>query len=396
VAAWLSLAVVMHVAAAAAGPVDAVRPHALTPTPPKATKHSQVPELLRQGRAALRAGQVDEALARFAHAADLEHSAQVEQHLLRAHMQGGHYRRALAFAAHVAQAHDSPSGAAWHAHLLALGGQQALATQAQARVAALAAAHNAGHGHDHSHALVDDESNSDNPETWGPAVQGDTPSAQAQLVSAGTLLADGKHVLVPAALLPMHGRVWVRDGLGQTREARRVIPSTNTNNVLMPQAQGVAVLMIADPLTGVPSLTAAQQPAHAGAPALVMRHAAQPGAQATWPQMHTQFLAMPQPPAHTPSVARPSRPALPGGPVFDVRGAWLGVTVPGVRDDVLLLAAAMDVVMLTGALSDPAQAQPVATPTVVNSTARASRMPLDELYERAMRNTVQVIVDRPR
>jgi hypothetical protein len=392
----------MHVAASAAGPVDVARPDtpALMPTQATAAKRSPVPELLRQGRAALRAGQVDEAHARFAHAADLEHSAHVEQHLLRAQMQGGHYRQALAFAAHVAQAHDAPSGAAWHARLLALGGQQALAAQAQARAAALAATHNAGNGHDHRrdhhHGHGDDESNSDNPETWKPEAHGDTPSAQAQLISAGTLLADGKHVLVPASLLPTQGRVWVRDGLGQTREAWRLVAAANANTAVTRPALAVAVLVVKQPYTGVPPLVAAHRPAHAGAPALVMRHAAQPGAQAAWPQMHTQFLAMPQPPTQTPSVARQPSQALPGGPVFDARGTWLGVTVPGLRDDSLLPAGAIDGQSLTGVQVESIRVQPVAAPTQINSTARASRMPLDELYERAMRNTVQVLVDGQR
>ena len=57
------------------------------------------------------------------------HAPDTEAAQVRAHMQAGDYRRALAFGAHAASAHrrDWPAGTALYAWLLQAGGQAAAA-----------------------------------------------------------------------------------------------------------------------------------------------------------------------------------------------------------------------------------------------------------------------------
>jgi thioredoxin-like negative regulator of GroEL len=85
-------------------------------------------ELLQQAEAALSRGAVFEALRGLDRAAALEHASDIELGLVRAYMQLGHYRRAMAFAAHTAGTHrDDARGVVLYAWLLAAGGQGAFA-----------------------------------------------------------------------------------------------------------------------------------------------------------------------------------------------------------------------------------------------------------------------------
>jgi len=81
-------------------------------------------DLLKTGELALSRRQVDKALADFDRAAMILHAADTEMALVCSYMQGGEYRRALAFGAHTAGAHlDVADGAALYAWLLHSGGQ---------------------------------------------------------------------------------------------------------------------------------------------------------------------------------------------------------------------------------------------------------------------------------
>ncbi len=79
---------------------------------------------LARGEEALARGDVQHALAAFDRAESMRHAADTEMSLVRAHMQAGEYRRALAFAAHMAGAHrDVSASAVLYARLLTIGGQ---------------------------------------------------------------------------------------------------------------------------------------------------------------------------------------------------------------------------------------------------------------------------------
>src|SRR5262245_38170902 len=88
-------------------------------------------ELLRAGEQELRQGDAQRAEILFEQAGLGRHATDAELGLVRAYMQAGDYRRAVALCAHAAGAHpDSGAGAAMYAWLLFIGGQ----TQVAARI----------------------------------------------------------------------------------------------------------------------------------------------------------------------------------------------------------------------------------------------------------------------
>src|SRR5262245_10533393 len=88
-------------------------------------------ELLRAGEQALRQGDAQRAEILFEQAGLGRHATDAELGLVRAYMQAGDYRRAVALCAHTASAHsDSGAGAAMYSWLLYIGGQ----TQVAARI----------------------------------------------------------------------------------------------------------------------------------------------------------------------------------------------------------------------------------------------------------------------
>ncbi|MBC8055951.1 MAG: hypothetical protein H7Y61_05185, partial [Rhizobiales bacterium] len=84
--------------------------------------------VLRRAEAELALGDTSAAIEAFDSAAMMLHAPDTEMGLVRAYMQAGEYRRALAFCAHTAGAHlESASPAALYAWLLRAGGQKAVA-----------------------------------------------------------------------------------------------------------------------------------------------------------------------------------------------------------------------------------------------------------------------------
>lgn len=95
--------------------------------------------LMRTGEAALARLELDKASNAFNRAALIQRAADTEIALVRAYMQSGQYRRALASGAHTAGAHlDVVAGSALYAWLLSAGGQgvigRHLLNEAQARI----------------------------------------------------------------------------------------------------------------------------------------------------------------------------------------------------------------------------------------------------------------------
>lgn len=331
--------------------------------------------LLDAAEAALRAGDPASAREHLERAAMLLHAPDTEAALVRADLQAGEYRRALAFAAHAAGAHKRqwPAGMAMYAWLLGIGGQQRVAdhllSETQAQVP-------------------------DTPElndarlrlaqAWpvpGPVLDGlqlrphalgDAVPAQARATGAGVLLPDGQSALTAAALLDGATAIWLRDGLGHTVAAERDGPA---------DALGVQRLRLRGPLPR-PAAAVASRPPFAGSPGYLLDHAAG-GSEPAWPLLRQGFFgAVPRDGDEL--AGRPLGFELPagprGGPVFDADGRWAGLAVTGADGVDRLLSARRYV-------------QPPA-PAVEAGMPAARRPTADEVYELALRQTLQVLVLR--
>ena len=301
----------------------------------------------------------------------MRHEPDAELGLVRAYMQAGEYRRALGFAAHAAGAHrDEPAAAALYAWLLWLGGQDGVATALleQARVDS---------PHDSSLARVRGL-------VSGSAASGSgadvallpwlapypTPiglAAAARLVGSGVLADEGRLALVPATLTGTASTLWLRNGLGQTVEAR--VERRD-------EASGVAVLRLLSPLPWPADTRAVAREAFAGSPgvALGYRASATPGA--AWPLLRQGFFA------RVPAAVGP-RPlgidaghATHGGPVFDQAGRLAGMTGTAPDGSAMLIPAAA----LTALGELPL------------ATVPAGPVPIDAVYERGLRIALQLLV----
>ncbi len=313
-------------------------------------------DLLSAAETALARGDTASAIAAFERAALMAHSADTEIGLVRAYMQQGDYRRALAFAAHTAGAHrDTPAASALYARLLSAGGQGAYAK----RLLDEAPAHDTQPIAPYALMLT------------GAAA----PPPSARVVASGVLLNDGQHALLPLASgVDRHSALWVRDGLGRTVEVRieRRI-----------EALGLAVVRLSSPLAGSRGVPAARDP-FAGSPGYVVGFAATNDAAPTWPQLHPGFVGGVVPAAHNARRLGIDVPStLHGAPLFDAAGRWSGIAFKG-PDGAHGLLTIQRLRDELGEAVIPAGA-----------TSAAIRMTPDEVYERALRVALQVIAAGP-
>lgn len=390
--------------------------HAHDPAPDHAHRDGSTPasraqrlRLLTEGEAALRAGEVDKAQAAFDQAALMTHDADTELGLLRTQMQAGAYRQALAFAAHTAGVHlDEPDGAVFYAWLLNWGGHVALAEQTLQQAERRMPDAVRGQGAQTLHALrkqwaagsmwpaagepVQPGASSDTAShgllRLFPYATGAVTPPAAVVCASATLLADGRHALVPLAAVdapsgsePSTHAIWLRNGLGHTVAAR----------VRQREADwGVALLSLDDPLPVPPRTVAPARDAFAGSPVYALDAVAAPQGQPAWPVMRAGFLGMAMA-----SGAQRLGAELPGagprgGPAYDAGGRLIGM-VRGA----LMGASSGDVLIPIGALrarfgalaADPAGAR-FGPP---DSAPRPAPMGADEVYERAMKTTLQVL-----
>ena len=220
---------------------------------PRAASQTNMPQrqaLLTMAESALARGDTAGAILAFERAAMMLHSADTEMGLVRAWMQTGDYRRALAFCAHTAGAHlDSPAGSALYAWLLRLGGQGAYAQQLLTETLARAP-------DDPVVIEVQRAFESSTPRTTErlltlphhvapltSMVDDQLPlPEEVSVVASGVLLGDGHQALVPSAQVLRAQQIWVRNGLGQTTLARL----DSTPEVLL--ALGFSLLRLAAPL----------------------------------------------------------------------------------------------------------------------------------------------------
>lgn len=326
--------------------------------------------LLRDAEAALAAGDAAAAEQGFDRAAMILHSADTEMGLVRSYMQGGQYRRALAFGAHTAGAHlDAVGGAALYAWLLHAGGQDAVARRLLAEARARAP----------SQPLIDEvsrELDSNVPRARGrmllpPARLAPYGSSAglpraARVTATATLVGDGGLALVPARAVLPSGRFWVRNGLGQLAAA---------GVVARDRSGQVALLRLSRALPAASS-GAVQADAHPGSVVFSAGYTPAPGAEPAWPVLRTGFLGAAKGGAGERELdARPG-----GGPVFDQAGRLAGITVPDGPGSKLVAASQLR--------------QSFARQVEMAGVQDGVRLGPDTVYEAALRTALQFIALR--
>jgi hypothetical protein len=338
--------------------------------------------LLRSAEVALVQGQTAQAVQDFDRAAMLLHAADTEMGLVRAYVQAGEYRRALAFCAHTAGAHlDSAPASALYAWLLRAGGQgdfgQRVLDEALLRAPADGVVKEVvrefleplpiarGVLLESPHRLA--------PHSVVMSAQ-PMPTDTSRLVSGAVLLDQGRRALVPRASLPVDGSelLWVRNGLGRLTLAR-LDPEGQP-----PAALGVAVLLLAVPLEPPEGQMLAPRDPFAGSPGFVVTYAASGRSDAAWPWLHQGFFGGYEGQSGLRRLGIEAPAGLPGAAVFDAAGRLAGITLPNAQRQMLPVSLWKE---WAGA-SDAAASSP------------ASRMPADEAYERGLRVGLQLIVGR--
>jgi hypothetical protein len=206
-----------------------------------------------------------------------------------------------------------------------------------------------------------------------PYPTGAVSDADAKVVASG-LSWGPVHALVPLAALPANATLWLRDGLGRTRQA--VIERSNT-------ALGLALLRLAAPLDPG-RLTPAPQDAFPGSPAFALAYRRDDGP-AQWPQMSLGFLGLPLPGGPVRQLGFSLPQAQAGGPVLDRSGRLLGISLPGSTEGQPRYLPVSSVQAFS--------AWPVDKPAP--PAGPAPLMSPDQLYESALRGTLLVMATAP-
>ena len=200
------------------------------------------------------------------------------------------------------------------------------------------------------------------PYAWGTQV-----AAGSRAVGSATLVGAGDLALVPASLVDGARAIWVRNGLGETVAARLV------------EARGdTALLRLERTLPRPPGLARVLREPFAGSPVYCVEQLAGDGREAAWPLLNAGFFAYP---ARDGGLRPLGIEGLPGcGPVFDAAGQLAGIALPQTDGRSRLL---------------PVTAWPAeALGELTGAAAPGARLPLDELYERALPLALQAIVLR--
>lgn len=358
-------------------------------------------DLLKSGEAALIKGQTDAAEKAFDRAALIEHAADTEMALVRTYMQAGNYRRASVFAAHTAGAHRQVvGGAVLYAWLLYQGGQEGAAKQLLAQAAQTFAADAQLQGIQRLLARPGDLPSGAQlslPARLAPYSTGSAVPSSARVASSGVLLPGGGHALVPlAAIGTADSPLWLRSGLGQTRQASvaKRLPDL-----------GLALVKLSSKLPTRKSLPIPSRDPFPGSPAYALQYTANPGNEAAWPRIYAGLQGMPVGSSGLRSLSIVMPPAGAneprGGPVLDAAGRWVGVALSatGGKDQVVMASQLRSALgpLLDGPAPLPAPGAAASAAVSVSSAASAgaARAPLDEVYENALHMSLQVIT-KPR
>ncbi len=360
--------------AAASAPTTST---AATPSLPNAAlmaaRMQERTQLLARGEAALARSDTDAALSAFESAANILHAADTEMGLVRTYMQTGQYRRALAFGAHTAGAHlDEAGGAALYAWLLHLGGQpvfaQRLMSEAQARVPShplLASVHQQLQ----ANAPLASAAMLQAPVRLAP--YGPSTCASARVISSGLLIDKGRRALVPIASLGTSSKLWVRNGMGQHSAARVERKLADLQ---------LAVLTLSTPLPIDEAFTLAPSNVFPGSVAYAVEYVPSNDATPRWPILRTGFVgdATDKGQSRLLNLSLPPHPR--GGTVLDAAGRLVGVAVHR--------HGALDRIVLTSQLY---QRLGTSLGPMPEAGAERQRASVDQIYEAALRNSLQLI-----
>ncbi|MBC7699241.1 hypothetical protein [Aquabacterium sp.] len=341
--------------------------------------------LLSKGESCLREGDVECARQAFEQAALQAHEAHIELGILRTQMQAGEYRQALAFAAHTAGVHaDEVEGRVFYAWLLNLGGQVAVANQTLKQAEASEPDHpmvKAARHRFQTGALLADGALLSLPARLAPFATGLTVGRDARTTGTALLLADGRHALAPQAALPSSGGIWLRNGLGQTVAA--LVDHQD-------ESLGLVLLTLSAALPVAGGAIVPPNDAFSGSPVFAMDYPNDPAGQPAWPVMRPGFLGGPV----AGSLAGTLRLGveLPdngphGGPVYDQGGRLVGLALGQASGS----TAASDRLISVGALRDRF-GEHFGTQAV---ELRPTPIGADDVYERAMTTSLQVLVVAP-
>lgn len=344
--------------------------------------------LMADGESRLAQGDVEGARSAFEQAALQVHDAHIELGILRTQMQAGQYRQALAFAAHTAGVHlDEVDGKVFYAWLLSLGGQVAVAEQTLKQAEASAPDHpmvkEARQRFD-AGVLIAHGALLSLPGRLAPFASGAVVRREASMAGTALLLADGRHALAPCASLPTAGVIWLRNGLGQTVTAK----VEEQDDVL-----GVALLSLSSPLPQAGGEIVPPLDAFSGSPAFAIDYPIDPAAQAAWPVLRAGFLGTPSP-GSLPSTQRlgvelPGRGPR-GGPVYDQSGRLVGLALgntsggPTTASTLDRADSMIKISALRHRFGERFGHQTV--------ELRLPQVGADELYERAMKTSLQMLI----
>lgn len=325
--------------------------------------------LMQRGEAALAAGDAAAAREAFERAAQMQHAADIEIGIVRTQMLEGEYRQALAFASHTAGAHrDVAAGAALYGWLLHLGGQNAVARRL------LDAARQTHPTHPDLNgvwALTNPGKDDGGPPalpSFAPHSFGARVAETARAVGSALLLADGERAIAPLEIVDTASLIWLRNGLGRTVAAHVDRRSPD---------DGLALLRLVSPLDRGTSRGSPRE-AFPGSPAFLAAAGDGLSPHAAWPRLQIGFLG-----THSADGSRLLGIPLPGNavgaPVVDRLGGILGMALGGYRTGQPRLAGVLSLRKLAGGDG-------------LELAARGSAIPVDEIYETALRNTLQVLV----
>ena len=348
-------------------------------------------DLIKKGETALSRLQVTAALDAFERAALILHGADTEIALMRGYMQSGNYRRALTFGAHTAGAHlDVVGGALLYAWLLHAGGQPAIAQQLLADTEARMP------GEQMVREMRLELRQEMRPELRAGLLQNGSPSQKlptrlapyastkglprnARVVGSAVLLPGGVQALVPLALVPRSGQLWLRNGLGQLTGAA-------VDKKL--DSLGVALVRLQSPLPMPDDVQLATNEAFPGSPGFAVEYAASADAAPAWPVLRTGFLGGIG--SNGERLVGIDLPAgAHGGPVFDGAGQLMGLVLPGKGGsgtDRLVTA-----VQLRAALGTGFGALPVQAAVSLAAPSAKPRAAVDAVYESSLKTSLQAI-----
>lgn len=345
--------------------------------------------LLATAEAQLARGDLIAAIETFERAAAMLHAPDTEMGLVRAYMQAGQYRRALAFCAHAAGAHlEAPSASALYAWLLKVGGQSEVGERVLrdtlARAPQDAVALQARKAFDAprplaSGVLLQPPHRMAPYEVMEPG-QADPPSG-ARIVTSGVLINSATMALAPTAAAFTDQALWVRNGLGRTTQARveREQPLS---------AMGVTVLRLDTALErGRPVQVVLRDP-FAGSASFAIEYAGSSASQPAWPWLTEGFFGtLGNDPGHR-RLNIDVSDGLGGGPILDASGRLAGMLVNG-GDAQAMMVPESQWRMLQGGVVAAPESDRMAAEKIA-----ARLMPADEAYEIGLRLAVQIIAAR--